>query len=122
MKRNWYAFLILAALAAAVACSELWVEKTAQELDRSVRLAYACAAQGDYAGSKAAFRAAAELNREKRKILELLVRRSLLDKVGETLATLPSYACADNMADLSVETERVCEQLDQLSLSFLAWF
>lgn len=121
MRRNLYAVILLALLAATVTGSELWVQHTAQELDRGVRLAYACAIQGDYDGSRAAYHAVADQNRQYRRALNFLVRRSLLDKIGETLATLSSYAGPDNMADLAVETHRACEQIDQMRLSYLAF-
>ncbi|MGN0975355.1 MAG: hypothetical protein ACI4OL_05080 [Gemmiger sp.] len=122
MKRLWYAGILLALLAVAVSASAFWVQDAAGQIDNAVRTAYACALQEDYVGSRAAYLAAVELNRAKRHGLDLFVRRSLLDKIGETLATLPSYATPDNMADLSVETARVREQLRQMTMSYLAWF
>lgn len=94
------------------------IEKSRQEL----RTAYSLALMQQYETAAQAYRAAAENTRKRSALLCLFVRRSLLDKINETMETLEHYALPDNPADLAVETARALSQLDQLEASFIAVF
>ena len=94
------------------------IGRTEQELHAAYRLAL----DGQYPDAAEAYRTTAENSRRRSLVLCLFVRRSLLDKINETLATLEHYALPDNPADLAVETARAFAQLEQLEESFIAVF
>ena len=52
----------------------------------------------------------------------LLIRRSLIDQLNQTLATIPSYATSENHSDLAVETARARAQAQQIRQSFFSCF
>jgi hypothetical protein len=54
--------------------------------------------------------------------LGLLVRRNILDQLNQTLAVLPPCAEADSLADLEMETQRACTQIEQVRQSFFSGF
>lgn len=118
MKRNWYALVILAVLTAFLIGAGRYVDHTANTLERQVRQAYACALTQDYDAAQTAYRQAARNASACSRWLLLLLRRNLVDQMNQTFATLAAYAHPDNMADLEVETARVCAQLEQLRQSF----
>lgn len=122
MKRNRYAAVILVLLLALLVGSGCYVNTTAQTMRNQLQTAYACSVMQDYTAARYAYQSAAEYASQKSHWLALLVRRNLLDKVNETMATLPSYANPDNQADLSVETARACRQIDQMQWSFIGIF
>lgn len=122
MKRNWYAAIILAALAAVLWLAGWYVAAATDITLQELQQAYACSLTQDYDAAQTAYREVIHRSEDRSRILALLVRRNLLDQVNQTLRTLPSYAEPDNQADLSVETERVCEQLRQLKASFFCCF
>lgn len=121
MKRNWYAALLLLALGALLFGCGKFTKDSTDEMKQNVRAAYACTLRLDYTTAAQQYRVAAEQARQSSALLGLIVRRNLLDRVNESMATLPSYATPDNQADLSVETARVCAQIDQMAQSFLGW-
>lgn len=118
MNRNWYAVVTLALLALLVGCSGLYVHTTADRLRQDAADAYACSLAQDYTGARQGF---ADLEAQMKRHglwLRLVVRRALVDKVEETVATLPHYASPDNQADLAVEAARVQALIDQMESSF----
>ena len=122
IKRNWYAVLILIALSLALLGCRHYVHTTAQGLQQEVQQAYACTLRQDYAAAQQAFSEAEAHARQASKVLGLVVRRTALERVNETMAVLSSYANPDNQADLSVETARACAQIRQMEKSFLGTF
>lgn len=122
MKRNWYAAAILLLLLLALfGCNE-YVKKTAQSMREDVQVAYAYAQRADFEAAKSAYNKAADNAKVRCRRLELLIRRSLLDKVNETMAVLSHYAQPDNLSDLAVETARVYALIDQMENSFIGCF
>lgn len=121
-KRNLYAVLLLAALLAVVYGSGRTVSGCIGLTEQELHAAYRMALDGQYADAAEAYRTTAENSRRRSLVLCLFVRRSLLDKINETLATLEHYALPDNPADLAVETSRAFAQLEQLEESFIAVF
>lgn len=119
MKRNWYALLILIALAGTVYGTCVLVDDTAAALEQDLRQAYACALVQDYPAARAAYLSINENAMRQSKWLGLLVRRNLLDQLNQTVATLAHYATEDNQADLNVEMARALAQLQQLRRSFI---
>lgn len=122
MKRNLYAAVLLVLVCAVVIASSRFVTSATDQTRQQVQMAYQAALNGDFDIARNAYRSAADQCRQNSRLLYLMVRRSLLDEINESLALLSNYAQADNMADLGVETSRVTEQLDQLQDSFLAAF
>lgn len=122
MKRNFYAVLLLVMIVLVVSATGRYVAESTARTQDQVRLAFQSARAGEFDQARMQYAKAADLCRQDSRILYLLVRRSLLDEIQESLALLGNYAQADNLADLSVETARVTEQLDQLRQSFLAGF
>ncbi len=122
MKRNWYAAAILLLLILALFGCNDYVRHTAQSMREDVQLAYSYAQQSDFAASREAYEKAADNAKIRCRRLEILIRRSLLDKVNETMAVLSSYAQPDNLSDLAVETARVNALIDQMENSFVGCF
>lgn len=122
MKRNLYAVLLLSVLLAVVCGSGRAVSGCIGQTEQELYVAYRLAMDGQYPDAAEAYRTTAENNRRRSLVLCLFVRRSLLDKINETLATLEYYALPDNPADLAVETARAFAQLEQLEESFIAVF
>ncbi|MBE5036715.1 DUF4363 family protein [Subdoligranulum sp. DSM 109015] len=122
MKRNLYAVLLLSVLLAVVYGSGRAVSGCIGQTEQELYVAYRLAMDGQYPDAAEAYRTTAENNRRRSLVLCLFVRRSLLDKINETLATLEHYALPDNPADLAVETARAFAQLEQLEESFIAVF
>lgn len=118
MKRNWYALVMLVLLALLLCGSGLYVHTAAQTLEQSIGRAYACTLVQDYGGARRAFCATAALAERQGHWLRLCVRRALVDKLQETVATLPHYAQPDNQADLAVEVARAHAQLEEMASSF----
>lgn len=121
-KRNFYAVLLLAALFVTVFGSGKAVTGSIEKSRQELRTAYSLALMQQYETAAQAYRIAAENTRKRSALLCLFVRRSLLDKINETMETLEHYALPDNPADLAVETARALSQLDQLEASFIAVF
>ena len=122
MKRNLYAVLLLAGVTLTVLLSGGFLSKSTARILDQLDTAYQYAQAGRYADAEDSYREAAKTCNQDSHLLYLLVRRSLLDEINESLAILEHYAQKDNFADLSVETARVTEQLHQLQDSFLAAF
>ena len=114
--------LLFAALLAVVVGSGRIVSDGIGKTEEELHRAYTLALNGQFEAAAQNYRTAAENTRRRSQILCLFVRRSLLDKVNETLATLEHYALPDNPADLAVETARAFSQLEQLEESFIAVF
>ena len=104
MRRNWYALLLLMILAIFLSGSATYVR--------------ASALLNDYDGARRAFEATALAARKQGFALRLFVRRTVVDRVEETLAVLPHYAEPDNAADLAVEAARAYALIDQMEASF----
>ena len=51
-----------------------------------------------------------------------VLRRNILDQLNQTLAVLPPCAEADSLADLEMETQRACTQIEQVRQSFFSGF
>ncbi len=121
MKRNAYAIALLVLLALLLGGSGLYVHATAEELRQDINNAYALALRADYAGAQRAYRATVAVAEARGGALRLFVRRALVDKLQETIATLPHYAHPDNRADLAVETARANAQIEEMATSFWDW-
>lgn len=118
MKRNWYAAMMLALLVLMVSCAGLYMDAISERLRQDVQNAFSCALNGDYDGARRGFATLGAKMEENGLWLRLVVRRTLVDKVEETVATLPHYAQPENQADLAVEAARCCALLDQMEGSF----
>ena len=70
----------------------------------------------------AAYSRAANRALRSTKVLGLFVRRNILDQLNQTLAVLPPCAEADSLADLEMETQRACTQIEQVRQSFFSGF
>ena len=108
MKRNWYAVVILLMLCLLLLAAGRYVDRTTAALVQQVHAAYARRAYGR----------AAEKARESSVLLNLLVRRNILDQMNQTMAVLPPCAETDSLADLEMETQRACTQIEQVRQSF----
>lgn len=122
MRRNWYAALLLLILGIALLTAGWYVKQSTNALTQKLQTAYNYAQEGFYEEAEQAFESAALYGRESSPLWTLLIRRSLVDQLNQTLATLPSYVSPDNLADLSVETARACTQAYQIQQSFFSWF
>lgn len=122
MNRNWYAGILLAILALVLCSSGQYISTSTQALEQDLRAAYSCAEAGNYDCAKQTFQKVAETAEENSKIWVLLIRRSLIDQLNQTLATIPSYVSRENLADLAVETSRARTQTQQIRQSFFSWF
>ena len=119
MKRNWYAAIILLALCVLLFRAGQYVDRTTAGMQRQLEAAYALAEQGDYPAARRAYSRAANRALRSTQVLGLLVRRNILDQLNQTLAVLPPCAEADSLADLEMETQRACTQIEQVRQSFL---
>ena len=117
MRRNWYAAGLLLLLLAVVFSAGVYMDTSTQRLDQKLTAACACMEQGEFTQAEAAFRDAADYAQQASSLWLLMIRRSLVDQLNQTLATLPHYATADNRADLSVEAARAREQTRQIRQS-----
>lgn len=122
VRRNWYAAALLLILACVLCSAGKYVTDSTRQLDAELREAYAYAELGRFSEAREAYTAAAHQSKLKSEIWYLLIRRSLVDQLNQTLATIPSYVSEDNLADLAVETARAREQVCQISQSFFSWF
>lgn len=118
MRRNWYAAGLLLLLILAVYSAGVYVDRSLRTLDQELASAYACAEQGAYRQARDTFRETARDAQRSSKLWLLLIRRSLVDQLNQTLATLPHYVTEENLSDLAVETARAREQARQMRLSF----
>lgn len=118
MKRNWYAAIILLALCVLLFRAGQYVDRTTAGMQRQLEAAYALAEQGDYPAARRAYSRALRSTQ----VLGLLVRRNILDQLNQTLAVLPPCAEADSLADLEMETQRACTQIEQVRQSFFSGF
>lgn len=122
MKRNLYAVLLLILVVCIVASSGWYVSRCAKQNRVRIESAYQSALRGEYDTAKQEFSAVANTSQRQSKLLFLLVRRSILDEINESLSLLDRYSTPDNLADLGAETARVTSQLEQLEDSFWAIF
>lgn len=118
MRRNFYAAALLVLLALLLGGSGLYVQSTGAALRQGIDTAYSMTLQRDYAGARHAFLALAQSAEARGHVLRLFVRRALVDKLEETVATLAHYAHPDNQADLAVETARARAQIEEMTSSF----
>lgn len=122
VKRNFYAALLLVVVSCIVAGSGWYVSRCAKQTRTRVQTAYQAALDGEYSRAKQDFLDISETSQRQSRLLFLLVRRSILDEINESLSLLERYSTQDNLADLGAETARVTSQLDQLEDSFWAVF
>ena len=122
MNRNWYAVLLVCALCAALFTAARYMDHSVAQLDRDLTTAYACALNDDFAAARTAFTAVKAQALGFSRSWFLLVRRSLVDQLNQTLATLPEYSHRENLSDLAVEVARARAQLEQLRQSFFSCF
>lgn len=122
MRRNWYAVALLLLLALALCSAGNYIARSTQQLEQDLSAAYACAEARQFSAAKGAYHAAANQSKQASAIWYLLIRRSLVDQLNQTLATIPSYVSEENLADLAVETARAREQVSQIRQSFFSWF
>lgn len=122
MNRNWYAGILLVLLAGTLYISGQYINVSTQGLEQDLCAAYHIAETGAYTDAEQSFQKAADKAEENSKLWLLLIRRSLVDQLNQTLATIPSYVSRENMADLAVETARACTQVQQIRQSFFSWF
>ena len=121
MKRNWYAAIILLALCVLLFRAGRYVDRPSRNA-AAAEAAYALAEQGDYPAARRAYSRAANRALRSTQVLGLLVRRNILDQLNQTLAVLPPCAEADSLADLEMETQRACTQIEQVRQSFFGGF
>lgn len=122
MKRNRYAAVILVTLALLMFAAGWYISRITAELQQDVQAAYALAVQGDCPAARRAYERAAAKARKASGGISLLVRRTVIDQLNQTLAVLPPCAETDSMADLEMETQRACAQIQQLRQSFFGGF
>ena len=122
MKRNWYAAMILLALCLLLVWAGRYVDRTTAEMRQDVQAAYALAVQGNLPAARCAYEQVLAAARHSSELLNLLVRRNIIDQLNQTLAVLPPCAEADSLADLEMETQRACTQIDQVRQSFFGGF
>ena len=122
MKRNWYAVTILAFLTIFLLGCQSYVHKTSQSLQNEVRQAYTQTLKLNYQGARKTLAEAQSHAKQASSILCLVVRRTALERVNETMSVLSGYANPDNQADLAVEVARACAQIEQMEKSFLGVF
>ena len=122
MKRNWYAAAILLVLCLLLVIAGQYVADETDAMQQDLRTAYALAEQGDYPAARRAYDTAATKALDASSILNLLVRRNIIDQLNQTLAVLPPCAEADSLADLEMETQRACAQIEQVRQSFFGGF
>ena len=109
MKRNWYAAIILLALCVLLFRAGQYVDRTTAGMQRQLEAAYALAEQGDYPAARRAYSRTANRALRSTQVLGLL-------------AVLPPCAEADSLADLEMETQRACTQIEQVRQSFFSGF
>lgn len=122
MNRNWYAVALLFVLILSLFLSGWYMHTTLEQLDTDLNRAFACAEAGDYRQARQNFLETADKAEQCSHLWVLLVRRSLIDQLNQTLATIPSYATAENHSDLAVETARARAQARQIRQSFFSCF
>lgn len=122
MNRNWYATILLAVLFLTLYGAGIYLDRNVQALTQQLDTAYSLAEAGNYRQAQQVYEETAEQSVQSSTVWMLLVRRSLVDQLNQTLATIPSYVSAENMADLAVETSRARAQAQQIRASFFSWF
>ncbi|WP_346668791.1 DUF4363 family protein [uncultured Subdoligranulum sp.] len=122
MNRNWYATILLAVLFLTLYGAGIYLDRNVQALTQQLDTAYSLAEAGNYRQAQQVYEETAEQSSQSSTVWMLLVRRSLVDQLNQTLATIPSYVSAGNMADLAVETSRARAQAQQIRASFFSWF
>lgn len=122
MNRNWYATILLAVLFLTLYGGGIYLDRNVQALTQQLDTAYSLAEAGNYRQAQQVYEETAEQSAQSSTVWMLLVRRSLVDQLNQTLATIPSYVSAENMADLAVETSRARAQAQQIRASFFSWF
>lgn len=122
MNRNWYATILLAVLFLILYGAGIYLDRNVQALTQQLDTAYSLAEAGNYRQAQQVYEETAEQSAQSSTVWMLLVRRSLVDQLNQTLATIPSYVSAENMADLAVETSRARAQAQQIRASFFSWF
>ena len=122
MNRNWYATILLAVLFLTLYGAGIYLNRNVQALTQQLDTAYSLAEAGNYRQAQQVYEETAEQSAQSSTVWMLLVRRSLVDQLNQTLATIPSYVSAENMADLAVETSRARAQAQQIRASFFSWF
>lgn len=122
MNRNWYATILLAVLFLTLYAAGIYLDRNVQALTQQLDTAYSLAEAGNYRQAQQVYEETAEQSAQSSTVWMLLVRRSLVDQLNQTLATIPSYVSAENMADLAVETSRARAQAQQIRASFFSWF
>ena len=121
MKRNWYAAIILLALCVLLFRAGQYVDRTTAGMQRQLEAAYALAEQ------------ATTLPHAARTAVRPTVHCAALSpglvcapqysgSLNQTLAVLPPCAEADSLADLEMETQRACTQIEQVRQSFFSGF
>ena len=100
----------------------IYLDRNVQALTQQLDTAYSLAEAGNYRQAQQVYEETAEQSAQSSTVWMLLVRRSLVDQLNQTLATIPSYVSAENMADLAVETSRARAQAQQIRASFFSWF
>ena len=122
MNRNWYATILLAVLFLTLYGAGIYLDRNVQALTQQLDTAYSLAEAGNYRQAQQVYEETAEQSAQSSTVWMLLVRRSLVDQLNQTLAPIPSYVSAENMADLAVETSRARAQAQQIRASFFSWF
>ena len=122
MNRNWYATILLAMLFLTLYGAGIYLDRNVQALTQQLDTAYSLAEAGNYRQAQQVYEETAEQSAQSSTVWMLLIRRSLVDQLNQTLATIPSYVSAENMADLAVETSRARAQAQQIRASFFSWF
>ena len=122
MSRNRYAALLLFVLMLTLWGAGRYVDHTTAALCSELQAAQTLALNGQSVLARQAYADAARHARDASGWLALFVRRNLVDQLGQTLQTLPSYSSGEDLRDLTAETARACCQLQQIRQSFFGCF
>lgn len=122
MNRNWYALILVCLLGIGMWRAGLFVDHSIREIESDLAQAYSLAQAQHYNQATQAFDNVIQKANACRPFWTLLVRRSLVDQLNQTLATIPFYTTPENQSDLAVETARAQTQARQIRQSFFSWF
>lgn len=122
MNRNWYALTLVCLLGISLWIAGCFVDRSIHKVENELTQAYNLAQTQQYAQSKQAFDTIIQIADAYSPFWILVVRRSLVDQLNQTLATIPFYATKENQSDLAVETARAQTQARQIRQSFFSWF
>lgn len=122
MNRNWYALVLICLLGIGLWRAGRFMDRSITATQLDLQQAYRLTELQNYPQAQKAFHALIQKAEDYSPFWMLIVRRSLVDQLNQTLATIPAYATAENQSDLAVETARAYTQAEQIRQSFFSWF